>query len=287
MTEKLETPTLAEVVDAFHTLFPPQLAAGWDASGLVAGRGAAKVSTILFAVDALTATAEEAVAEGAQLLITHHPLLLRGAKFIPDSDYKGNVLHTLIEGGCGLLGAHTNADAAVEGVNEALCDAIGLIDREPLTETQTQVLDEQEHAVGTGRLGTLPEEITLKELAERLAAALPATAGGLRIAGRADQPIRRVALCGGAGDSLFDAVRATDAQVYITADLRHHPASESLWLRSAANRLRALLAERGFTIETKLSALNTDPWDFTVSTGVATGHDAHSASTAAAPAWEL
>ena len=154
-------------------------------------------------------------------------------------------------------------------MNEALCDAIGLIDREPLTEAQTQVLDEQEHSVGTGRLGTLPEEITLKELAERLAAALPATAGGLRIAGRADQPIRRVALCGGAGDSLFDAVRATDAQVYITADLRHHPASEfretarvdgsnialidcshaaseSLWLQSAANRLRALLAERGF-----------------------------------------
>jgi len=308
MTEKLETPTLAEVVDAFHTLFPPQLAAGWDASGLVAGRGAAKVSTVLFAVDALTATAEEAVAEGAQLLITHHPLLLRGAKFIPDSDYKGNVLHTLIEGGCGLLGAHTNADAAVEGVNEALCDAIGLIDREPLTEAQTQVLDEQEHAVGTGRLGTLPEEITLKELAERLAAALPATAGGLRIAGRADQLIRRVALCGGAGDSLFDAVRATDAQVYITADLRHHPASEfretarvdgsnialidcshpaseSLWLRSAADRLRALLAERGYGIETKLSALNTDPWDFTVSTGVATGQDAHSASTEPAAAW--
>ena len=191
---------------------------------------------------------------------------------------------------------------------KALCDAIGLIDREPLTEAQTQVLDEQEHSVGTGRLGTLPEEITLKELAERLAAALPATAGGLRIAGRADQPIRRVALCGGAGDSLFDAVRATDAQVYITADLRHHPASEfretarvdgsnialidcshaaseSLWLQSASNRLRALLAERGFTIETKLSALNTDPWDFTVSTGVATGHDAHSASTEPTAAW--
>mgnify|MGYP003082820944 FL=1 len=98
--------------------------------------------------------------------------------------------------------------------------------------------------------------------------------------------------------------------MYITADLRHHPASEfretarvdgnnialidcshaaseSLWLQSAANRLRALLAERGFTIETKLSALNSDPWDFTVSTGVATGQDARSVSTAAAPAWEL
>ena len=103
-------------------------------------------------------------------------------------------------------------------------------------------------------------------------------------------------------------MRATDAQVYITADLRHHPASEfretarvdgsnialidcshpaseSLWLRSAADRLRALLAERGYGIETKLSALNTDPWDFTVSTGVATGQDAHSASTEPAAAW--
>ncbi len=96
---------------------------------------------------------------------------------------------------------------------------------------------------------------------------------------------------------LFDAVRAADAQVYITADLRHHPASEfprngtrvdgsnialidcshaaseSLWLQSAANRYcDALLAERGFAIEVKLCiTLNADPWDFTVSTGVATG----------------
>jgi len=64
-----------------------------------------------------------------------------------------------------------------------------------------------------------------------------------------------------------------------------HAASESLWLQSAANRLRALLAERGFAIETKLSTLNTDPWDFTISTGVATGQDAHSASTEPAAAW--
>ena len=310
MTEKLQTPTLAEVVDAFHELFPPQLAAGWDASGLVAGRASAPVHTVLFAVDALAATAQEAVAEGAQLLITHHPLLLRGAHFIPDSTYKGEVLHTLIEGGCGLLGAHTNADAAIEGVNEALCKAIGLMDCEPLTEAQVQTLNEQERTVGTGRIGSLPEEITLKELSERLAAALPPTAGGLRIAGRPDQMIRRVALCGGAGDSLFDAVRATGAQVYITADLRHHPASEfretarvdgtnialidcshpaseSLWLRSAAERLRSLLAERGYGIETKLSGLNTDPWDFMVPTGVQAGQDARSASTDPAPVWTL
>ncbi|MFC2393265.1 MAG: Nif3-like dinuclear metal center hexameric protein [Rothia aeria] len=293
MTETT-TPNLAQVVAAFHDLYPPQLAAGWDASGLVCGRTAAPVRHVHFAVDALAATADEAVEHGAGLLITHHPLLLRGAQFIPDTDYKGHVLHTLIEGQCGLLGAHTNADAAIAGVNEALCDALNLTDRTALAEPQTQELGGEEHPVGTGRVGTLPEPLTLRALSERLADALPATAGGLRIAGRPEQRISRVALCGGAGDSLFEAVRSVGADVYITADLRHHPASEfreqelvrgtecalidcshaaseSLWLQRAGERLQALLAERGHSITFTVSSLNTDPWDFTVSTGSAAG----------------
>lgn len=293
MTETT-TPNLAQVVAAFHDLYPPQLAAGWDASGLVCGRTAAPVRHVHFAVDALAATADEAVEHGAGLLITHHPLLLRGAQFIPDTDYKGHVLHTLIEGQCGLLGAHTNADAAIAGVNEALCDALNLTDRTALAEPQTQELGGEEHLVGTGRVGTLPEPLTLRALSERLADALPATAGGLRIAGRPEQRISRVALCGGAGDSLFEAVRSVGADVYITADLRHHPASEfreqelvrgtecalidcshaaseSLWLQRAGERLQTLLAERGHSITFTVSSLNTDPWDFTVSTGSAAG----------------
>ena len=204
------------------------------------------------------------------------------------------MLHTLIEGQCGLLGAHTNADAAIAGVNEALCDALHLTDRTALAEPQTQELGGEEHPVGTGRVGTLPEPLTLRALSERLADALPATAGGLRIAGRPEQRISRVALCGGAGDSLFEAVRSVEADVYITADLRHHPASEfreqelvrgtgcalidcshaaseSLWLQRAGERLQALLAERGHSITFTVSSLNTDPWDFTVSTGSAAG----------------
>ena len=111
---------------------------------------------------------------------------------------------------------------------------------------------------------------------------------------RPEQRISRVALCGGAGDSLFEAVRSVGADVYITADLRHHPASEfreqelvrgtgcalidcshaaseSLWLQRAGERLQALLAERGHSITFTVSSLNTDPWDFTVSTGSAAG----------------
>ena len=139
--------------------------------------------------------------------------------------------------------------------------------------------------MGTGRSGTLPEELTLKELAERLAAALPPTAGGWCIAGRSDQPIRRVALCGGAGDSLFDAVRATDAQVYITADLRHHPASEHLedgrpyllcgthwateWvgLEPLARRLTEGAHVCGASLSVQVSRIVTDPWALRLPTG--------------------
>ncbi|MCR4489892.1 Nif3-like dinuclear metal center hexameric protein, partial [Micrococcus luteus] len=110
---------------------------------------------------------------------------------------------------------------------------------------------------------------------------------GVRVAGDPAQRIRRVAVCGGAGDSLFDAVRASGADVYVTADLRHHPASEaretaatgegrpalvdvshwaseSLWLEHGARALEAALAERGLGVTTLFSDHRSDPWDFLV-----------------------
>lgn len=291
--------SLSDVVAAFHELFPPVLAEKWDASGLVVGRGAAPVERVGFAVDATVATAREAVERGAGLLITHHPLLLRGASFLPDTDYKGKIVHTLIEGGCGLLGAHTNVDSAPHGTNEVFMDLLGISDRQVLADADTALVDGVEVPVGIGRVGNLPQPLTLRELAEKVAGFLPATAAGLRVAGSPDMQVSRVALCTGAGDSLFADARAHGADVYITADLRHHPASELreralieggtpalvdcshfasewVWMRGAATLLAERLAERGFELDTYVSELNTDPWDFTVSTGEVEG----SASTA-------
>ncbi|WP_129658646.1 Nif3-like dinuclear metal center hexameric protein [Rothia halotolerans] len=272
-------PTIDDVVRAAHELWPLGLQEPWDASGLICGRGSRPVPAILFAVDAVAATAEEAVERGAGLLLTHHPLLLRGAKFLPDSSDKGAVIHKLIENRVGLLAAHTNADSAVGGVSDALIRACGVEDAEPLVDAG--------EPTGIGRVGELPEPLPLEELARRLSDVLLPTAGGLRVAGPRDGVVRRVAVCGGAGDSLFDAVRESRADVYVTADLRHHPASEArerallqggrpylidcshfaseqLWLEAAAAELRGVLAARGFEVETMLSRLNTDPWDFVV-----------------------
>lgn len=127
---------------------------------------------------------------------------------------------------------------------------------------------------GTGRIGTVAPT-TLGEFAATVAAALPQTAHGVRVGGDPDRAVRRVALCGGAGDFLLDAVARTDADVYVTSDLRHHPAGEFLerggpalldvahwaaewtWLPVVERRLRAAL---GDTVDTRVSTICTDPW---------------------------
>lgn len=131
-------------------------------------------------------------------------------------------------------------------------------------------------ATGTGRIGDIPET-TLRGFARAVAAALPETAHGVRVAGDPDRVVRRVAVCGGAGDFLLDQMATSDADVYVTSDLRHHPASEFLekdgpalldishwaaewtWLPVIQARLDAAL---GATVETRVSTLVTDPWQF-------------------------
>jgi dinuclear metal center YbgI/SA1388 family protein len=367
-------PTLSDLVELLHGWYPPATADSWDAVGLVAGDPDQEVSKVLFAVDPVLPVAQEAAAWGAQLLVVHHPLFLKGVHGVARTTPKGRTLGVLQDAGCALLTAHTNADQAVGGVSEALARALGLTDLEPVTATSNQRLDRlttyvpvadadrvrvavaaagagvighydsasfstpgegrfrplagaqptigdvgslevvdevriecvlarvaratvvaamlaahpyEEPAydvveladpgvstTGSGRIGTV-EPTTLGAFAQLVADRLPRTEHGVRVAGDADRGVRRVAVCGGAGDFLLDAVRHTDADVYVTSDLRHHPASEFLeqggpalvdvahwaaewmWLPEVADRVRAAL---GDTVETRVSATCTDPW---------------------------
>lgn len=131
---------------------------------------------------------------------------------------------------------------------------------------------------GLGRVGTLEQPMPLAAFARRVARQLPPTASGVRFAGDPDSVVRTVAVCGGAGDSLFDAVRAAGVDAYLTADLRHHPAAEARehqrpglldaghwatewpWLSDAAARLSAEVRERGGSVEVLVSDTVTDPW---------------------------
>jgi dinuclear metal center YbgI/SA1388 family protein len=278
-----DAPTVGTILLAVEELWPESLAEEWDEVGLVAGHPSAEVTRIMFAVDPTLEVIEEAIDFGAELLITHHPLLLKGVTSVAANTAKGKAVHRLIESGTGLLTVHTNGDSAVGGVSDVLADALGLQNVAPLTPATNGLPEE-----GIGRVGDLPDVLTLGDFAARVFGILPSVAGGVRVSGDSDGLIRRVAVCGGAGDSLFGAVRASNADVYVTADLRHHPASEAregalngrpylidvshfasewLWLPAAAAALGNVLSDQGHEVDIRVSSTNSDPWDFILTPG--------------------
>lgn len=260
-------PRLTEVLAELDALWPPERAEGWDAVGTVCGDPDAEVDRVLFAVDPVREVAEEAVRLGAQLVVTHHPLYLRGTTTVAASHFKGRVVHTLIKHGIALHVAHTNADTADPGVSDALAGALGLRVLGPLVPDN-----------GLGRICEVDPPETLRAFAARAAERLPATAQGVRVAGDLDATVRRVAVSGGSGDGLFDAVRAAGVDAFLTADLRHHPASEAVqhspvglvdaahwatewpWCELAAAQLDEISDRHGWNLRVHVSKTVTDPW---------------------------
>ena len=263
--------TLGDVLAVLEAAYPPATAESWDAVGLVCGDRAEPVSRALFCVDPVESTVDEALEAGAQLIVAHHPLMLRGVTGVPADDPKGGLVHRLIRAGVALYTAHTNADVANPGVSDALAEALGLRVTGPLEPADA----EPGTRTGIGRIGELERPEPLRDFARRVAEALPATAWGVRAAGDPDRPIRRVAVCGGAGDSYLAAAARAGVDAYVTADLRHHPAGEHLaaggpalvdvahwaseqpWCGQAAHIVRAAF---GGTVEVLVSTRRTDPW---------------------------
>ncbi len=261
------------MVEVLDRLYDPGWAADWDAVGLVCGDPDAEVSRVLFAVDPVLEVVDEALAWNADLIVAHHPLFLRGVHGVAATTPKGQVVHRLLTAGVALHVCHTNADAADPGVSDALAAALGLTGLRPLDPRP------EPPGVGVGRVGALPRPERLDAFGRRVAAALPATAHGVRVAGDLAREVSTIAVCGGAGDSYLDAVRRLGVDAYVTADLRHHPASEAgqhadapalvdvshwasewPWLADAARRLADGLRGLGTTVETRVSTTCTDPW---------------------------
>lgn len=369
-------PTIADVRRVLDEWFDPAWAEAWDAVGLVCGDPDDQVDRILLAVDAVPDTVSEALGSGAQLLVTHHPLLLSAVHGVPADDPKGALVHRMIRGGLAHFVAHTNADVADPGVSDALAARLGLREVRPLdaqhdrihklvvfvpsqdaealvdalsaagagaigdyercawttegtgtfralagahpavgavgqvetvAETRIEMVvpdacsaqvlaalraahPYEEPAFdlltrvplpsrrGTGRIGELAEELSLRSFTEHAAAVLPATAWGVRAAGDPERIIRTVAVCGGSGGHLAATARRAGADVLLTADLKHHPvveeisergaagialvdaahwATEAPWLDVLAARLRQRF---GTSVDVSISTRITDPW---------------------------
>ena len=288
---------LSDVIDVLDGAYPPHWAHDWDSVGLVCGDPQDMIDSVTVAVDA-TAAVVDTVGPGG-LLLAHHPLLLRGVDTVAASTPKGALIHRLIRHGSSLFTAHTNADAARPGVSDALAEALGLtvvgvLDPAVLDPAvlDPAVLDPASGGsdlgrplpwgVGTGRIGTLARPQRFADFVAWVNSALPQTSWGVRAAGDPDATVTRVAVCGGAGDSLLAAAAAAGVQAYVTADLRHHPAdehrrdsavglvdvahwaSEYPWCTQAAELLRTHF---GAMLSVTVCPVRTDPWNIEFSRG--------------------
>ncbi|MEO3775507.1 Nif3-like dinuclear metal center hexameric protein [Micromonospora sp. B11E3] len=272
MSTTAPPPTVADVVATLERRYPPAWAEDWDRVGLVLGEPDAEVRRVACVVDVVPETVAEALAAGADMIVAHHPLLLRGVSSVAPTTYKGRIVHQLIKADVALYVAHTNADVADPGVSDALAARFGLTGLRPLQPPRPGS-PAAGAGRGIGRIGELPRPMALADLTRHAAAVLPATAWGVRAAGDPGRTIRTLAVSGGSGDSFLAAATAAGVDAYLTADLRHHPAGEHVagggpalldaahwaterpWLDDLAALLRAELG-----VETTVSDLDTDPW---------------------------
>src|SRR5262249_1797071 len=152
---------------ALDERYPPAWAAEWDRVGLVLGEPTTCVDTVLCVVDCVPETVAQALEIGAQLIVAHHPLLLRGVSSVAPTTYRGRIVHDLIRHGVALIVAPTNADVARPGVSDALATRRGMTELRPLRPAPAA------DGTGTGRIGTLPEPMDLAEFTAHAAAVLP------------------------------------------------------------------------------------------------------------------
>ena len=201
-----------DIVAVIEEFAPLSIQEGWDNSGLCVGSPEDEVTSALFALDCTEQLVDEAIACGADMIITHHPLIFSGLKKISPEDQVGAAVIKAIKNGIAIYAAHTNADKVIAGVSGAMAAKLGLCD--------VRILDEDGEGTGLGVVGDLSQPLTADE-----AVALVKEKFGLKML-KASRPsdglISRVAMCGGSGSSLIGAARRSGAQLYISGDISYH-----------------------------------------------------------------
>ena len=178
--------------------------AEFDNSGLLVGSPSAEVSAVLLALDVTEAVIDEAVALGAQLIITHHPLMFSARRQMTDEDYEGRLIRRLVREDISLIAAHTNLDQAPCGINDTLAELCGL----------TEITGE-----GFFRSGLLPEAMTAAAYAEELGRRLGTV---VRLMGPEDAVIRRIGLCSGGGSDEWASAAETGCDAFLSGEIKHH-----------------------------------------------------------------
>lgn len=213
--------TCRELIEELEKKYPPALAEAWDNSGLQAGRWEKEVKRVYIALDPNEETVHHAVEAEADLLLTHHPLLMQGIKKVNTGDFYGRRLITLIQNDIACYATHTNYDV----VEMAVLAASMLQLQKDEVLLSTCVLPDGKEG-GIGRIGILPQDMTLEECARHVKETFGIP--NVRVFGRLDTPVRRAAVVPGSGKSMAGISLEKKADVLISGDFGHHDGMDAV-----------------------------------------------------------
>ena len=260
------------VMNALERIAPRHLAEDWDNTGLLVGSYAQKVERILVALDVDDTVVAEAIERRADMIVAHHPAIFRGMKHLRTDLPLGRRLAALLTHSIAVAAAHTNLDMTRGGVNDVLVAHLGL------EKLSAFVVTKQEDGAteSLGRIGTLPAPMRIEDFARSVKEQLHVS--HVRLATAAARPVRRVAVCGGAGAEFIDTAVRRGADVYLTGDVKYHEAqraaeqgmhlidaghfgTERPVLPVLADLLRAELAAEHGTVEILVTEKQRDVFD--------------------------
>ena len=209
-----------EIIEILETLAPKSCACDWDNPGLLAGRIDKDVKKILLTLDADDAAVDRAKEIGADMLLSHHPLIFKPVKHVSDEDFIGRRLVSLIQSDVSYYAMHTNFD--ILGMADLSADFLNLKDREILEVTYSDA----NRTEGLGRVGNLAQKMSLKECADFVKTQLKLPS--VTVYGDLEKEVQKVAVCTGSGKSLIKEVLKHQADVYVTGDADYHFAIDAV-----------------------------------------------------------
>lgn len=200
-----------EIASIIEDYAPLSIQEEWDNSGFCIGNGESEVHKILIGFDCTEELVKEAVDAGADMIVTHHPLIFGGIKKISDSFMVGRTIIEAVKHDIAVYACHTNMDKVIGGVSGKLASRLGLKD--------VEILEENPAGYGLGVVGNLPEALSAETFISNVKRIL--SLQSIKTSRLVDS-VRRVAICGGSGHSLIDSAISSGADVYISGDIGYH-----------------------------------------------------------------
>lgn len=209
-----------DIIKIIEDTAPLSLAYSWDNSGFITGDPEKEVKRIYLTLDVLKDTVDDAIGKGADMIISHHPILFRGIQKIDISSHQGYIVQQLIKNDIALYSSHTSMDCAIGGINDVLAEKLGLINTEIIVKSEAVC------NAGLGRVGDIAAPMTLGEYAKHVKERL--NTPFVRLSGDEKQQISRVAVGSGACGDLIDSAQKMGADVMVTADIKYHIAADAV-----------------------------------------------------------